>query len=118
MLLFALLAWVRTLFNRQRFAAELGPITGPVYTLFAFFMVTDPKTIVTGRVRQPGVLLLIARLECALRMAVEMELLSGDSPLAIAPAMYALFILGAPFSWLDLRAQRNARASLSYAPAT
>lgn len=118
LLLFTLLAWVRTLFNGHPFRAEIGPITGPMYTLFVFFMVTDPKTIVSGRSRQLFVLLLIALLECAIRLAVDFEVLSGDNPLAIAPAMYALFILGAPAYWLDLRAKREQRLALEAAPAT
>jgi hypothetical protein len=101
--LFSALAWVRTLFNHHPFLAELGPITGPMYTLFVFFMVTDPRTIVSGRGKQLFVLLLIALLECAIRMAVDFEKLSGDSALAVAPGMFALFFIGAPALWLELR---------------
>ena len=115
--LFAALAWVRTLFNHHPLLAEIGPITGPMYTLFVFFMVTDPKTIVTGRGRQLFVLLLIALLECAIRMAVDAEALAGDNPLAVAPGMYALFFLGAPAFWLELRAKRRRRLALAPAAA-
>ena len=118
LVLFAALAWVRTLFNQHSFAAEVGPITGPMYTLFVFFMVTDPRTIVSGRQKQLFVLLLIALLECAIRMAVDFEKLSGNSPIAVAPGMYALFIVGAPALWLQLRAkkkQQNAPAALASA---
>ena len=107
LVLFAALAWVRTLFNQHPLLAELGPITGPMYTLFVFFMVTDPRTIVSGRQKQLFVLLLIALLECAIRMAVDFEKLSGDSALAVAPGMFALFFIGAPALWLQLREQRR-----------
>jgi len=107
LVLFAALAWVRTLFNQHPLLAELGPITGPMYTLFVFFMVTDPRTIVSGRGKQLFVLLLIALLECAIRMAVDFEKLSGDSALAVAPGMFALFFIGAPALWLQLREQRR-----------
>lgn len=115
--LFAALAWVRTLFNHHDFRAEVGPITGPMYTLFVFFMVTDPKTIVSGRGKQLLVLLLIALLECAIRMGIDFELISGDNPLAVAPGMYALFFLGAPAFWLELRARRRQRLALAPAAA-
>ncbi len=107
LVLFATLAWVRTLFNGHPFRAEFGPITGPMYTLFVFFMVTDPRTIVSGRAKQLWVLLWIALLECAIRMAVDAELLSGESALAVAPGMYALFFIGAPALWLELRAKQR-----------
>ncbi|MBK7645176.1 MAG: hypothetical protein IPJ19_19375 [Planctomycetes bacterium] len=107
--LFTALAWVRTLFNHHPFAAEWGPITGPMYTLFVFFMVTDPRTIVTGRAKQLLVLLGIALLECAIRMLVDAEQLSGDSPLAIAPGMFALFFLGPVALWWQLRGKRRER---------
>jgi enediyne biosynthesis protein E5 len=111
LLLFAALAWVRTLFNQHSFAAEVGPITGPMYTLFVFFMVTDPRTIVSGRQKQLLVLLLIGLVECAIRMAVDAEKLPGDSPLAVAPGMYALFLVGAPALWLQLRAKKKSKAA-------
>jgi len=117
LLLFAALAWVRTLFNHHPFLAEVGPITGPMYTLFVFFMVTDPRTIVSGRANQLRVLVLIALVECAIRMCVDAELLSGDSALAVAPGMYALFIVGPPFLWFELRGKHK-RAALAVAPAT
>jgi hypothetical protein len=107
LLLFAALAWVRTLFNHHPFLAEVGPITGPMYTLFVFFMVTDPRTIVAGRAKQLRVLVLIALVECAIRMCVDAELLSGDSALAVAPGMYALFLVGPPFLWFELRGKRK-----------
>jgi hypothetical protein len=108
LVLFAALAWVRTLFNHHDIRAELGPITGAMYTLFVFFMVTDPRTIVSGRGKQLFVLLLIALLECAIRMAADVGLLRGFiAPLAVAPGMYALFFIGAPALWLELREKQR-----------
>lgn len=106
--MFAALAWFRTLFNGDTLAAEVGPITGPMYTLFIFFMVTDPKTIVRGRARQMFVLALIALTECAIRMAADFEILSTSSALAVAPGMFALFFIGAPALLLDLKRPRQA----------
>src|SRR5206468_5477064 len=39
---------------------EIAPITGPMYQLFVFFMITDPRSIVRGRRRQIVVAVLIA----------------------------------------------------------
>ena len=117
LVLFAALAWVRTLFNHHPFLAEVGPITGPMYTLFVFFMVTDPRTIVAGRAKQLRVLVMIALVECAIRMCVDAELLSGNSALAVAPGMYALFFVGPPFLWLELRGKRKTAPAV-VAPAT
>jgi hypothetical protein len=111
--MFAVLAWFRTLFNDDSFATEIGPITGPMYTLFIFFMVTDPKTIVRGRARQMFVLALIALTECAIRMAADHELLSVTSPLAVAPSMFALFFVGAPALLMDLRRSKPQSAYLA-----
>lgn len=111
--MFAALAWFRTLFNGDSFATEIGPITGPMYTLFIFFMVTDPKTIVRGRGRQMFVLALIALTECAIRMAADHELLSVTSPLAVAPGMFALFFIGAPALLMDLRRAKPQSAPLA-----
>ena len=109
LLLFAALAWVRTLFNGHPFAAEFAPMTGPMYTLFIFFMVTDPRTVVSGRSAQLWVLLATALFECAIRMAVDFELLSGASALAVAPGMFALFFVGPPCLWWQLRAKQPLR---------
>src|SRR3954465_8653349 len=39
---------------------EIAPITGPMYQLFVFFMITDPRTVVRGRQRQIFVAVLVA----------------------------------------------------------
>lgn len=106
--LFTFFAWVRTWFNGQPFASELGPVTGPMYQLFMFFMVTDPRTIVSGRAKQMGVLVLVAACECLIRLAADLEWIGGDSALSVAPPMFALFFVGPIFLWLELRKQRVA----------
>jgi enediyne biosynthesis protein E5 len=103
LVLFALFAWVRTWFNGQPLLAELGPVTGPMYQLFMFFMVTDPRTIVSGRRNQLGVLALVALVECLIRLAADFEWLGPANPLRVAPPMFALFLVGPPFLWLQLR---------------
>jgi hypothetical protein len=63
---------------------EVAPITSPMFQLFIFFMITDPKTIVRGKKQQILVVLLIAATETYLRLAYK-DILS---------LFHALFIVG------------------------
>jgi hypothetical protein len=103
LLFFVVLAWFRTLFNHQPLRSELGPVTGPMYQLFMFFMVTDPRTIVRGKGPQMIALALVALVECALRMACDFDLIPSGSPLCAAPPMFALCAVGPICLWLQLR---------------
>jgi Na+-transporting NADH:ubiquinone oxidoreductase subunit NqrB len=67
----------------SRFFVEIAPITGPMYQLFIFFMITDPKTTVHGRRAQMLVAFLVAFAEHVLRLAGNIH----------AP-YYALFVVG------------------------
>jgi enediyne biosynthesis protein E5 len=71
---FIVLAFIRSgitghAFLAHPFLAEVAPITGPMYQLFIFFMITDPKTTVKTRWGQCLVAFLIAAVEMALRLA-------------------------------------------------
>jgi hypothetical protein len=68
------------------FLAEVAPITGPMYQLFIFFMITDPPTTVKGHKAQMFVVFLIALVECCLRLT--------GSFFAIHAPYYALFTVG------------------------
>jgi Na+-translocating ferredoxin:NAD+ oxidoreductase RnfD subunit len=88
-----------------RFLSELAPITGPMYTMFMFFMITDPRTIVRGKGLQIAIAITVAAVECVIRLLVDWHVLSSESPLAFAPPMFALFFVG-PLAlalqlWLD-----------------
>jgi Na+-translocating ferredoxin:NAD+ oxidoreductase RnfD subunit len=63
--------------------ATLAPITGPMYQLFIFFMVTDPKVSVRARWAQVLVVILVAFVEMLLRL----------QEVIYAP-FYALFLVG------------------------
>jgi hypothetical protein len=91
---FVLFAWLRTFVNHHPLAGELGPVTGPMYQLFMFFMVTDPRTIVAGRRAQLAVVLLVAAAECAIRLLCDLDALAAGNPLCTAPPMFALFVIG------------------------
>ena len=81
---------------------EIAPITGPMYQLFVFFMITDPRTIVRGRRRQIVVAVLIAIMETLIRFASDK---GWPLPTAfnVAPAFLALAMVGPVAKWLDLR---------------
>jgi Na+-translocating ferredoxin:NAD+ oxidoreductase RnfD subunit len=66
---FLVLAALRSLITGHPFLAEVAPITGPMYQLFIFFMVTDPKTTVRSTRGQCVVVALVAVAEMALRLA-------------------------------------------------
>lgn len=66
---FLVLACVRSVVTGDPYLAEVAPITGPMYQLFIFFMVTDPRTTVATKKGQMIVAFLVALLEMVLRMA-------------------------------------------------
>lgn len=80
---FIVFAWVRSLYTGDPFLAEVAPLTGPMYQLFALFMMTDPKTTVQSRMGQNLVAFSIALLEMFLRLNE-----------AVYAPFYALFIIG------------------------
>jgi enediyne biosynthesis protein E5 len=66
---FAVLSGLRSAITGHPFLAELAPITGPMYQLFVFFMITDPRTTVSSRRGQCLVAFLVAVAEVILRLA-------------------------------------------------
>ncbi|HLF34716.1 MAG TPA: RnfABCDGE type electron transport complex subunit D [Cyclobacteriaceae bacterium] len=80
---FVFFALVRSWFTGDSFLAEVAPLTGPMYQLFIFFMITDPATTVKSKKGQMLVAFLIALVEFVLRM----------NQFIYAP-FYALFIVG------------------------
>jgi enediyne biosynthesis protein E5 len=62
-------ALLRSAITGHAFLAEVAPITGPMYQLFIFFMITDPKTTVKTRGGQCLVAFLVAVAEMILRLA-------------------------------------------------
>jgi len=110
---FLLLNSVRALALGQPVLAEIAPITGPMYQLFVFFMITDPRTVVRGRRRQIVVAILIALMEMLIRFASDR---GWPLPTAFnaAPAFLALATVGPVAKWLDLR--RLARQTPAQAP--
>ena len=99
---FLVLNSLRAVALGQPLLPEIAPITGPMYQLFVFFMITDPRTIVRGRARQIAVAVLIAVTEMLIRLASDN---AWPLPTAfnVAPAFFALAMVGPIAKWLDLR---------------
>jgi Na+-translocating ferredoxin:NAD+ oxidoreductase RnfD subunit len=98
---FLLLNSLRAAALGQPLLPEIAPITGPMYQLFVFFMITDPRTIVRGRRRQVLVAILIAVMETLIRFASDK---GWPLPTAfnVAPAFLALALVGPMAKWFDL----------------
>lgn len=99
---FLLLNGLRAAALGQPLLPEIAPITGPMYQLFVFFMITDPRTVVRGRRRQIVVAVLIALMETLIRFASD-EGWPLPTAFSAAPAFLALATVGPVAKWLDLR---------------
>ncbi len=99
---FLLLNSVRAAALGQPLVPEIAPITGPMYQLFVFFMITDPRTVVRGRQRQIVVAVVIALVETLIRFASD-EGWPLPTAFSAAPAFLALALVGPVAKWLDLR---------------
>src|SRR5579863_566822 len=80
---FIVLAFVRSWITGSPWQSEVAPLTGPMYQLFIFFMITDPKTTVKSRKWQAIVVAIVAVVEMILRL----------DQVVYAP-FYALFMVG------------------------
>jgi Na+-translocating ferredoxin:NAD+ oxidoreductase RnfD subunit len=109
-LAFFAFAGVRTLITGVPYLIEVAPITGPMYQLFVFFMITDPPTTVATKRGRVLVAVLIAAFEMLLRLGNDYHVALA-APFAPAPAMFALAIVGPIAKLIDLeRAHRTAGA--------
>ena len=97
---FLVFSYVRTIITGTGYLASVAPITGPMYQLFTFFMVTDPKTTVKSRKAQILVVILVAFVEMLLRL----------NEVVYAP-FYALFLVGPAAMvvelWSEARSQKS-----------
>jgi len=82
--------------------AELAPITGPMYQLFVFFMVTDPRTTVSTRRGRMIVVALVALVETLIRLAGDYQI-GLLRPFYVSPPILALALVGPVAMWWDLR---------------
>ena len=99
---FVVFAFVRSFITGSPWQAEIAPITGPMYQLFIFFMITDPRTTVRSKTGRCIVAIAVATVEMILRLYQNVY----------AP-YYALFIVGPTAllieMWLDARRGKAAQ---------
>jgi Na+-translocating ferredoxin:NAD+ oxidoreductase RnfD subunit len=103
---FFLFAFLRSWITGDPWQAEVAPITGPMYQLFVFFMITDPKTTVRTRTGQCIVAFCVALAEFFLRL----------DQVVYAP-IFALFFVGPAANlieiWRDSRRRQEEAVTAS-----
>lgn len=101
---FLAFAFLRSWMIGSPWQSEIAPITGPMYQLFIFFMITDPKTTVRSVKGQCIVAFLVAAVEMVLRL----------QQVVYAP-FYALFLVGPAAMlleiWMDSRRAKMTTAA-------
>ena len=95
---FVAFALLRSALTGHPFLSEVAPITGPMYQLFIFFMITDPKTTVRSFRGQCLVAFLVAAVEGVLRLLQFVH----------AP-YYALFLVGPAANLVEIALDRRRR---------
>jgi len=102
---FIAFAFLRSWIIGQPWQAEVAPITGPMYQLFIFFMVTDPKTTVRSKKWQCIVVFIVAVVEMILRLYQ-----------SVYAPFYALFLVGPTAllieMWVEPRRARTVSATV------
>jgi enediyne biosynthesis protein E5 len=104
---FLAFAFLRSWMMGSPWQSEVSPITGPMYQLFVFFMITDPKTTVRSKAGQCWVAFAVAVAEMVMRLC----------QIVYAP-FYALFIVGPSALLIEMwmESRRAQRAGIVTAP--
>jgi len=97
---FIAFAFLRSVVTGHPFLSEVAPITGPMYQLYIFFMITDPKTTVRSFRGQCVVAFLVAAVEAGFRLLQFVH----------AP-YYALFVVGPAANLVEIAATRRFRTT-------
>lgn len=98
---FLVFSFIRSLWTGDPYFAEIAPITGAMYQLYIFFMITDPKTTIrSSKSAQMFVVFLVALVEMVFRMFEVVH----------AP-YYALFIVGPVANLVDIYCLSGKRES-------
>jgi enediyne biosynthesis protein E5 len=98
---YLVLAALRSVLVGTPVLAELAPITGPMYQLFIFFMVTDPRTTVHTKRGRIIVVAIVALVEAIIRVSGDYNI-AALTPLYPAPPILALAIVGPIAMAIDL----------------
>lgn len=94
-------AFLRSAITHDPWQAEIAAITGPMYQLYIFFMITDPKSTVLTKKGQILVAFLVAAVECVLRLLHHFGPPALDE-LSIHAPYYALFIVGPIANFIEI----------------
>ena len=95
---FVAFAFVRSVVTGHPWLSEVAPITGPMYQLYIFFMITDPRTTVRPVWGQCLVAFLVAAVEAVFRLLEWVH----------AP-YYALFVVGPAANLVEIAVDRMRR---------
>jgi enediyne biosynthesis protein E5 len=93
---FVAFAFLRSAITGHPWLSEVAPITGPMYQLYIFFMITDPKTTVRPFWAQCLVAFLVAAVEAGFRLLQWVH----------AP-YYALFVVGPVANLIEIAVARR-----------
>jgi Na+-translocating ferredoxin:NAD+ oxidoreductase RnfD subunit len=93
---FVVFAAIRAAITGHPFLSEVAPVTGPMYQLYIFFMITDPKTTVRSYQGQMLVAVLVAFTEAVFRLLQFVH----------AP-YYALFVVGPAAKLVEIALERR-----------
>ena len=112
---FFFFALMRSLGSGHNYWAEASPITGPMYQLFIFFMITDPKTTTHTKWAQMVVAFLIAAMESTLRYF-------APAHIAAHAPYYALTLMGPSSNLIEIflnsqKKKTRAQSGLDVSPA-
>jgi enediyne biosynthesis protein E5 len=97
---FLFFSFVRSAITGHPWLADVAPITGPMYQLFIFFMITDPRTTVRAMWAQALVAFLVGFVEMLLRL----------NEVVYAP-FYALFLVGPSAMLVEIYLESRQRRS-------
>jgi len=92
------LAFLRSYMTGHAWQTEIAPITSPMFQLYIFFMITDPKTTTRTWRRQVLVAVLVAAMETFCRLAFK----------DIHSLYHALFVIGPATNLIEIYADRRA----------
>jgi hypothetical protein len=91
------LAFLRSYFTGHPWQTELAPITSPMFQLYIFFMITDPKTTTHGWRSQVVVAVLVAVAETFCRLVFK----------DVHSLYHALFFVGPVANLIEIYGQRS-----------
>jgi hypothetical protein len=100
---FVPLAFVRSFVTGHPWQTEIAPITSPMFQLYIFFMITDPKTTVRGRANQMLVAGMVAVAETVFRLAFK----------DVHSLYHALFFVGPAANVIEIVANRSKSRSVA-----